>query len=141
VADLQRAIAEFQPGTATCAVHFDLSLGDWATERTCDGNKSVGIQTGEQAFFFGRARETKSGTAIAVAHNIVDREARIVAIGNDGRQLLPGSSASGTAGHIQGIDAEFAVPPSQIREYQLQSRPVGRYEIKDVALAPRKVGE
>jgi hypothetical protein len=38
------------------------------------------------------------------------------------------------------IDVEFALPPGQIREYRLQSRPVGRFEIKDVALRPRKAG-
>jgi beta-lactamase regulating signal transducer with metallopeptidase domain len=134
--DVQVTVAEFEPGMVTCVVHFDLSLGDWRVEHRCEGKMSMGISAGERAYFFGKARATTTGTSIAIAHNIVDRDARVVAIGNEGKQLLPISSTSGAAGHIKGIDVEFSVPPSQIREFQVQSRAVGRYEIKDVALQP-----
>jgi beta-lactamase regulating signal transducer with metallopeptidase domain len=140
VPGLERVLAEFPKGTASCDLHFDLALGAWTTERGHGGGKSIGIQKDDRAFFFGKARETRQGTAITVAHNITDRDVRVVAIDRDGQERLPNSSSSGGAGHLMGLDAEFDLPPGQIREYRLQSRPVGRFEIKNVALQPRKGG-
>ena len=94
----------------------------------------------DRAYFFGKARENRDGTAIAVAHNITDREVRLVAIDHAGKEHLPTSSTRGGARHMVMLDVEFDLPPGQIREYQLQSRPVGRFEIKHVALVPRKGG-
>jgi beta-lactamase regulating signal transducer with metallopeptidase domain len=138
--ELQSVIADFPKGIATCDIHFDLSLGDWTTEQANEGIGGA-IENGDRAFFFGKAHETQGGTAIAIAHNIVDRDVRIVAIDRDGKLLSPKSSSSGAAGHLKGFDAEFDLPPGKIREYQVQSRPVGRYEIKNVALQPRQAGE
>jgi beta-lactamase regulating signal transducer with metallopeptidase domain len=138
VQDLQRAVAEFANGLATCDVHFDIAVGPWTTERAFDGTSSMGITTQERAFFFGKARETAQGTAITIAHNIIDRVVGVVAIDREGHEHRPVSAGRGGAGHFIGLDIEFDIPPGQIREYQLRSRPVGRFEIKNVALQPRK---
>jgi|SRR5579872_5181822 len=124
----------------TCDVHFDLSLGEWTIEQAWDGTRSSGIQKDERSYFCGKARETLTGTAVAIAHNIADRDVRVVVIGQDGRQRLPKAASAGGAGHLKGIDLEFDDAPVKIREYQLQSRPVGRYDIKYVVLQPAKVG-
>jgi beta-lactamase regulating signal transducer with metallopeptidase domain len=137
--NLQRSIAEFPEAVANCVVHFDLSYGPWNTEQTSDG-KAIGIEKDGRAFFFGKAHETRAGTAIAIAHNIADRSLRVVAIDRDGKERTPRYSSSGGAGHMMMIDADFDLPPSAIREYQLQSRSVGRFEIKNVAIRPRKAG-
>jgi beta-lactamase regulating signal transducer with metallopeptidase domain len=138
VPGLQRVVAEFPQGLATCVVHFDVALGPWATEQA--SAKSIGIEKDDRAFFFGKPRDIPPGTAIAIAHNINDRDVRVVAVDRDGREHLPRSTMSGGARHLKMLDVEFDLPPGQIREYRLQSRPVGRFEIKDVALQPRKVG-
>jgi hypothetical protein len=138
--ELQMVVAEFAEGLGTCDVHFDIAVGPWTTERVFDGSRSGGIAKADRAYFFGKAREIRQGTAIAVSHNITDRVVRVVAIGQDGRELRPTYTGQGGAGHLMGLDLEFNLPPSQIREYQLQSRQVGRFEIKNVALQPRKVG-
>jgi beta-lactamase regulating signal transducer with metallopeptidase domain len=139
VPGLQRAIAEFSREEATCNVHFDLSVGTWTTEQTSDG-QGIGIEREDRAFFFGKARETVQGTALAIAHNISDREIRVVAIDQKGEEHVPTSSSWGGGKHLKMIDVEFSLPPRQIREYRFQSRPVGRFEIKNVALQPRKAG-
>lgn len=141
VPDLHAIIAEFRSGLATCDVHFDLSLGDWSVAQAFDGKRSVGIQKEENEYFFGRAREIQGGTTIAIAHNITDCVVRVVAIDQNGRQHQPKNSSSGGSGHLRGLDVEFDLPAAQIREYQLQSRPVGRFEIKNVALQPRAPAE
>jgi beta-lactamase regulating signal transducer with metallopeptidase domain len=138
VPDLQRVVAEFPPGLATCVVHFDLAVGPWATEQVAE--KSIGIERGDRAFFFGKPRENRQGTAIAIAHNINDRDVRVVAVGRDGQERGARSTTSGGARHLKMLDVEFDLPPDQIREYRLQSRPVGRFEIKNVALQPHKAG-
>jgi hypothetical protein len=138
VPELQRVVAEFPPGLATCVVHFDLAVGPWVTEQVAE--RSIGIERDDRAFFFGRPRETRQGTAIAVAHNIPDRDVRVVAVGIDGREHGPRSTSNGGAKHLKMLDVEFDLPPGEIREYRLQSRPVGRYEIGNVVLQPRKAG-
>ena len=66
------------------------------------------------AFFFGKAREIREGTAIAVSHNITDRVIRVVAIGQYGQELRPTHTGQGGAGHLMGLDIEFNVPPGRI---------------------------
>lgn len=140
IEELQTVIAEFPQGASTCDLHFDLSFGDWATEQESEG-AGAGIERNQRAFFFGRARETKTGTTIAVAHTVADRDVRLIAIAGDGRQLFPVSSFSGGAGHLKGIESDFDVVPSQIREYRLQSRAVGQYDIMKVVLQPLDVAK
>jgi beta-lactamase regulating signal transducer with metallopeptidase domain len=136
--ELQRVVAEFPEGLAACVVHFDLAVGPWVTEQVAE--RSMGIERGDRAYFFGKSRETRQGTAIAVAHNISDRDVRVVAVSKDGREHVSRSTSSGGAKHLKMLDVEFDLPPGLIREYRLQSRPVGRFEIKNVALQPRKGG-
>jgi hypothetical protein len=138
VPELQQVVAEFPRGLDTCVVHFDLAVGPWVTEQVAE--RSIGIERNDRAFFFGRPREIRMGTAIAIAHNITDREVRAVAVDRDGREHGPRSTSSGGAKHLKMLDAEFDLPPDRIREYRLQSRPVGRFEIKNVALQPHKAG-
>jgi len=140
VPGLKRAVAHFSKGPATCELHFDIAVGPWSTEQVFDGKRSAGISKGDRSFFLGKARETHHGTALALAHNITDRAIRLVAIDAEGHERHPTSSAQGGAGHLNGLDVEFDLPPAQIRELRLQSRPVGRFEIKNVALRPRKAG-
>ncbi len=139
--ELQTVIGEFEQGLAACNLHFDLSLGEWTTEQKWPGTTSLGVGDDEHAYFLGKAREMRDGTAITVAHSIVDRDVRVIGIDQDGKQRLARSLASGGGGHLRGIDAEFDVPTKEIREYQIQSRPVGRYEIKNVVLQRREGGK
>lgn len=133
--ELQRVIAHFSSDAKTCVVHFDLAVGPWTIEQAHKGG--IGIEKAGRSFFFGRPHETRRGTAIAIAHNITDRDVRVTAIDKDGKTRHPVSSSWGSAGHLVMFDVEFDVPPTGLSEYQLESRPVGRFEIKDVALQPR----
>src|SRR5262249_48334048 len=135
---LARAVARFTEEPATCVLHFDIAMGPWTTERVFDGKRTMGVSKGDRAFFIGKARDTTQGTALALAHNITDRVVRIVAIDERGRPHEPRSDDQGSAGHFSGVDVEFDLNSRAIREFQLQSRPVGRFEIKNVALQPRK---
>lgn len=142
VPELYAVVAEFPPGQTNCDVHFDLSLGDWITEQVFDGRQGNGIQKNDREFFLGKAREIRQGgTAIAIAHNITDRLVRVVAIDGDGKPRQPKASSNGGSGHLRGHDLEFDVPLDRIKEFQLQTRAVGRFEIKNIAIQPLKRGE
>ena len=54
----------------------------------------------------------------------------------------PANYSSGSRREVLSmLDAEFAIPPDQIREFRVQSRPFDRAEIKDIALKPRPAGK
>ena len=84
-------------------------------------------------------------TVFAVAHNFFEQDRRIVAIDRDGKAHPAVRYSAGSDGDkkwvIDIIDAEFPLPPDQIKEYQVQFRPFELAEIKDIALNPRPTGE
>ena len=84
-------------------------------------------------------------TAFAVAHNFFGQDRRIVAVDRDGKRIPPSIYSAGSDGDprwvIDLIDAEFDLPPDQIKEYQVQFRPFELAEIKDIALNPRTTGK
>ena len=87
--------------------------------------------------YTGRGREM---TVFSVAHNFFGQDRRLVAVDRDGRPHPAASYSAGSDGDkrwvIDLIDAEFPLPPDQIREYQVQFRPIEEAEIKDIALNP-----
>ena len=99
-------------------------------------------------FSFGKARPYtaygRSMTVFAVAHNFFGQDRRLVAVDRDGKSHPAVSYSIGSDGDkkwvIDLIDAEFSLPPDQIREYQVQFRPFEEAEIKDIALNPRLAG-
>ncbi|MDR3622848.1 MAG: RNA polymerase sigma factor [Paludisphaera borealis] len=144
VPDLQYYEAVFRDRT-DCEVEARLADGAWKTEVSNDGKGGVGTFVNGHKFSFGRARpyeaHGRSMTVFSVAHNFFEQDRRIVAVDRDGKEHAAVSYSSGSDGDkkwvIDLIDAEFPLPPDQIREYQVQFRPFEDVEIKDVALNPR----
>ena len=89
----------------------------------------------------GMLRLAQDGTAIAVAHNIVDRDNRIVAVDRQGKEHTCIYSSGGGGEILSLLDAEFVLPPDQIREFRVQSRPFERAEITNIALKPSSANE
>ncbi len=73
-------------------------------------------------------------TAIAVAHNFIGQDRRLVAIDRDGKPHAPVYSSGVTGEVLCILDAEFLLPPDQIKEYQFQSRAFEVAVIKGIAL-------
>jgi hypothetical protein len=78
---------------------------------------------------------TKKGTALAVTHNLHDVSVRPVAVDRDGAEC-PSEirSSPGVKDFVQ-ITAEFPLPPEQIKEFRVQTRPYELVEIPGVSLA------
>jgi hypothetical protein len=139
--------ATFPRDRADCAVRVRFAGGPWTTEVSNDGRGGVGQFVNGHKFSFGKARpytaHGRSMTVFAVAHNFFGQDRRLVAIDREGR-MHPGAPSSGSDGDprwvVDLIDAEFPLPPDQIKEYQVQFRPFELAEIPGIALNPRPAG-
>src|SRR5205823_5252410 len=80
VPGLQVYLATFSRDRATCEVRATVAAGPWTTEASHDGSGGTSFVKAGHKYYFGKARPYRSGTAIAVAHNIVGRDNRFVAI-------------------------------------------------------------
>jgi hypothetical protein len=137
--------ATFHRDRADCGVLAKVAAGAWKTEVSNDGGGGIGMFVNGHKFSFGKARpytaHGRSMTVFAVAHNFFGQDRRIVAVDRDGKPHAAVSYSLGSDGDkkwvVDLIDAEFSLPPDQIREYQVQFRPVEEAEIKNIALNPR----
>ena len=75
------------------------------------------------SYIFGAPIATKKGTTRSVTHNLHDVAVRLVAVDGDGEER-PSEvrSGSGVKDFVQ-ITVEFPLPPEQIREFRVQTRP------------------
>jgi RNA polymerase sigma factor (sigma-70 family) len=169
ISELRAYVVSLRSDRTTGSVQIQFAPGPWKTEvsdraRARSGGITV-IKEGHK-FYFGRMRAYQGGTTVAVAHNLVDVDVhtRLVAVDLQGGEHPPTYYAdadakaahsyvnhmgrehpahysTGAGGEILSMfDAEFALPPNQIQEFRVQSRPFERAEIKDIALRPRAAG-
>ncbi len=138
--------ATFPRDRARCEVQARVAAGPWKTEVSNGGGGGTGQFVNGHKFSFGKARafaaHGRPMTVFSVAHNFFGQDRRLVAIDRDGNSHAAVSYSSGSDGDqkwvIDLIDAEFSLPPEQIREYQVQFRPIEATEIKDIALSPAR---
>jgi RNA polymerase sigma factor (sigma-70 family) len=141
LAGLEAYVVSLRRDRETCEVKVKLAGGAWTTDASNDGRGGTGFIQNGHKFDWGKAREYaahgRSMTAIAVAHNVIGRDRRLIAIDRDG-ETHPAVYSSGLSGEVLCIlDAEFPLPPDRIKEYQFQSRPFENALIPGIALRPR----
>ena len=91
---------------------------------------------------WGKARAYQGGTALAVAHDFLGTDNRLVAYDRQGKEYPATYCSSGAGrGGLGLLDAEFAVPADQFLECLFQFRPFELAEITDIALQPRPAGK
>jgi hypothetical protein len=141
--------ATFPRDRSDCTVKARVATGAWKTEVSDEGGGGRGGFVNGHKFTFGKARpyaaHGREMTVFAVAHNFLGQDRRIVAIDRAGKPHAAVHYSVGSDGDPQWmldlIDAEFDLPPDQIREYQVQFRPIEVAAIKDIALHPRPAGK
>ncbi len=132
--------ATFGRDQADCEVQIRVATGPWKTETSTDGGGGTGNFVNGHKFCYGKARAYqaygRSLTAIAVAHNFLGQDRRLIAVDRDGK-VHPSIYSTGSDGDpshvVDQIDAEFDLPPDRIREFQVQFRPYEEAEIKGIA--------
>jgi hypothetical protein len=139
--DLQYYEATFPSELAECEVRARVAADIWLTEAANDGAGGVSMVQNGHNFDFGKARRfaasSRSGTAMAVAHNIAGRDKRLVAVDRGGKTHTGVHSISPSGEGNCLLDAEFDLPPDRIREFQVQSRPFEEAVIAGIALKRR----
>jgi RNA polymerase sigma factor (sigma-70 family) len=126
-----------------CDVAARLADGDWTVAASDEGKGGVGMVKDGQHFDFGKARSItangRPGTAMAVGHKS-NRDKRLVAVDQKG---MPHVGVHSIAPFGEGnslLDAEFDLPPDQIKEYQVQFRPFEQVVISGIKLQ-RRIGD
>jgi RNA polymerase sigma factor (sigma-70 family) len=136
--------ATFEEGRSECGVQGRLADGPWKTEISNDGRGGRGTFVNGHKYAFGKARaydsRGRSMTVFAVAHNFFGQDRRIVAVDRAGESHPAIHYSAGSDGDprwvIDIIDGEFDLPPDQIKEFQVQFRPIELVDIKGIALRP-----
>jgi RNA polymerase sigma factor (sigma-70 family) len=121
----------------TCTVRFKVAAGPWTTIETWQKNAGGTARRFGPSTIFGGAIATRTGTAVAVTHDIQDRPVRVIAIDGDGKELAADFRSSSGVKDFQQLVVEFDQPPERIKEFRLQTRPYEVVEIPRVALKPR----
>jgi hypothetical protein len=119
-------------------VKLGVAAGPWITlaESSSRGSSSGG--RGNAAVSFSPTHEEDTAVVVTVAHNVEDRDVRVIAVDNGGKELTPGRSATGTAGNVRQLTCTFHnVRLSEIKEFRLQARPYEWAVFKNVSLMPR----
>jgi RNA polymerase sigma factor (sigma-70 family) len=125
--------ANFATDTRTGTVRFSVAADPWHTELTA-GKSSAAIGAANASYIFGDAIPTKQGTSLAVTHNLNGPALRVLAIDVNGKEHPGGIRSSLGVTGFQQIKIEFDLPPEQIQNFRLQTRPYQTVEIPGIAL-------
>jgi hypothetical protein len=130
---LRETTALLPADAGTCTVLFKVAAGPWITIQTCGkGQGAAGTLIG--SYIFGGAIATQKGTFFTVTHDLKGVAVRLVAVDVDGKEH-PGVIRSGSGvKDFQQIGVEFELPPDQIKEFRVQTRPYERVEVPGIAL-------
>ncbi|HEV3136507.1 MAG TPA: hypothetical protein VGZ26_01360 [Pirellulales bacterium] len=137
IQDLGALAALFSASETTCTVRFQIAAGPWETIAQTDGGQFGAEGEEKYGFVFSKASERGGITAITISHNVIDRDMRIVAVVEGGKETAPDQLFSGSMKNIVQTDAEFSnLPLDGVQEFRLQARPYQIVEVRDIALNP-----
>ena len=137
--------ATFPASASKTNVRVGTASGLWnvigIARRTGPGQiEGLSIQLVNAGYIVSRPAETKVGTVLTVSVNtavgVSPEDLRIVAVDRQGQKLLPADIGDSSIGTLDQITAHFALPPAQIKEIHVETRPFHYVEFKNVALRP-----
>jgi hypothetical protein len=136
VPGLSLLTANFPVGTRTCTVRFRVATGPWHTEVTSDKGSGA-TSTATAGYIFGDPIATKTGTSLAVTHDLKGMALRVLALDADRKEHPGVIELSLGVDNFQQIKLKFRLPPEQIHSFLLQTRPYQELEIPGIALEPK----
>jgi hypothetical protein len=130
---LSEEISVFPRTLKICTVRFEVASAGWTTVQTW-GKSSGALGSVNGSYIFGAPIATARGTTLSVTHNLRDVSLRLVAVDHDGKER-PSELRSGAGVHdfVQ-ITVEFPLPPEEIKDFRVQTRPYEVVEIPGIAL-------
>lgn len=143
---LRVVTATFPASVSKTNVRVGIADSPWkvigTARRDASGQiEGLSLQRGHTGYIFSPLGETKQGTMLTISVNAAGSSAedlRLVAVDGQGRPLLPADIGDSSIGALDQITAHFALPPAQIKEIRLESRPFRYAEFKNVALRPAR---
>ena len=132
-----RAVAAIVPsGLHTLTVKYGVASGPWDTVGSTKGEgSSSSSRAGGVSMAFSPAVEKDGAAVISIAHNISDKDVRVVAIDKKGQVIAARSSSGDSAGDVHQTTATFTgTRLADIKEFQLQARPYEWATFKNVSL-------
>ncbi len=128
---------DIQAGQDRTTVKFGVAIGPWRTTVTSGARGGGSVSSENVKALFSIAIENKGDVIVVVAHNVADRDYRVVAVNTAGK-VIPGSIFSaGVDGDVRQTTARFIdTRLDQIKEFSLQVRPFEWAEFKNVSLQP-----
>jgi RNA polymerase sigma factor (sigma-70 family) len=133
IPELTELNANFTIGTRAGTVRFQVASDPWHTEVTA-GKSTGAFAAATASYIFGDAIPGKEGTLLAVTHNVEGMALRVLAIDVNGKEHPGGIRSSLGVTGFQQIKIEFDLPPDQIRNFLLQTRPYQKVEIPGIRL-------
>ncbi len=134
---LSETVAVFPGGMKAGTVRFEVAAGPWQTVQTWETSPGGRANRSGPSYIFGEAIATKKGTALPVTHNIPDvSSVRLVAVDLDGKERSAEVRSNTGVGDYHQLVGGFDLPPEQIKEFRVQTRPYKRVELQGVALKP-----
>ena len=139
--------ATFPASVSRTDVRVSTASGPWKVIETARRNasgriESFSVQRENTSYIFSPLTETKRGTTLTVSVNAAEgsstEDLRLVAVDGQSREVLPTEIGDDSLGALDQITAHFALPPAQIKDIRLESRPFRYVEFKNVALRPAK---
>lgn len=119
----------------TAVIKLAVAAGPWTTIAETDGKNYSAESNRQHSYVYTTAIEADGKVTISIAHNVLNRDLRIVAIGADGNIIANGGAHGGGVNKVVQTTGVFQnVALKDIRAFQLQARPYHKYEIQNVSL-------
>ncbi|MGI4791905.1 MAG: hypothetical protein ACRYFS_24035 [Janthinobacterium lividum] len=132
----------FQPALKTTAIGLGLAAGAWITA-VSDSNptQSTSDSSGGISFLLSPVSALKQESVITITTNggEIKDDVKFVALDLQGRKYGSSDMSMTADSAAQQRTLRFSLPPSQIKEIRIETRPFIWTEFKDVALQPTQI--
>lgn len=137
IARLDAVARAFAKDAKTCSITISVSGGAWETVAETSGQDLSSEGGPQYTFAFTPTSHRNGRLLLTVAHNVEDREVRIIAVKRDGKTLVVGqTNSAGGRGFLQST-AEFAdLAADEVQKFCVQARARSHWQVREISLWP-----
>jgi RNA polymerase sigma factor (sigma-70 family) len=127
---------EPQKGQTTINLRVEIASGEWKTSAQREGTDGI-VMTGSVAF--GEMYEIEGKCATTISDELVDQQAKVVAIDMSGQEHPAAYRGAGLGKSFRQSNVEFDIPATEIDRIEFRTRPYDQWvEFNDITLVPDK---
>jgi hypothetical protein len=118
-------------------LNFKIAAGPWETLTENSGREWVTYNDKNHGYAVSPVIEVNGGTRLTIAHDVIDRDVRIVAVDHQGRETVTQDRGGGDVkGFSQLTVIFYKLPLKDIKAFRLQARKWQTVKVTDIALNP-----